>query len=316
MLPAPSGCGGRRFMKPTLLVLAAGMGSRYGGLKQLDPMGPHGETVLDYSVYDALLAGFGRVVFVIREEFAGAFREGIGARFAGRIEVGYAFQRPDDLPSGFSAPEGRVKPWGTAHAVRAARDEVDGPFAVINADDFYGRDAYRRAAAFLASCGDGSRMALVGYPLGNTLSEHGKVNRGICRFDAAGGLESVAEFLEIGTDEDGVLRGTGPDGTRSVLDAAAPVSMNLWAFPHAFFSQMEDAFVRFLREIPDPLKSECYIPTVVDDLIRSGVSRCEVLTTTSRWFGMTYPGDKPFVVESVRALIESGEYPSPLVCAP
>jgi NDP-sugar pyrophosphorylase family protein len=168
---------------PTLLVLAAGMGSRYGGLKQIDPMGPNGETVLDYSVFDAIRAGFRRVVFIIREDFAEAFRSGIGARFADRIEVGYAFQRLDDLPAGYRVPEGREKPWGTAHAVRAARDVVDGPFAVINADDFYGRDSYQRAADFFSalSSGEDDAMAMVGYPLENTLSDHGNVNRGICQ---------------------------------------------------------------------------------------------------------------------------------------
>ncbi|MCU0751981.1 MAG: sugar phosphate nucleotidyltransferase, partial [Akkermansiaceae bacterium] len=196
-------------MKPTLLVLAAGMGSRYGGLKQIDPMGPNGETVLDYSVYDAIRAGFGKVVFIIREDFAQAFRDGIGARFADRIEVDYVFQKPDDLPAGFSVPEGREKPWGTAHAVRAARNAVKGHFAVINADDFYGRDAYQRAAAFFDSLpadADGA-MAMVGYPLENTLSDHGHVNRGICRIDEGGFLTNVEEYLDIEREADGHVRG-------------------------------------------------------------------------------------------------------------
>ena len=202
-------------MKPTLLVLAAGMGSRYGGLKQMDPMGPNGETVLDYSVYDAIRAGFGRVVFIIREDFAEAFKQGVGARFADIIEVDYAFQRLDDLPDGFKVPEGRTKPWGTAHAVRAARDLVKESFAVINADDFYGSDAYLRAAKFLAkprSESDKAHYAMVGYPLVNTLSDHGDVNRGICTSNDTGLLTGVEEYVKIEREADGVVRGNALDG--------------------------------------------------------------------------------------------------------
>lgn len=301
-------------MKPTLLVLAAGMGSRYGGLKQMDPMGPNGETVLDYSVYDAIRAGFSRVVFIIREDFAEAFRQGVGSRFADRIEVDYVFQKLDDLPAGFAVPEGRQKPWGTAHAVRAARDAVHGHFAVINADDFYGRDAYERAAAFFASLPEGSTrdMAMVGYPLENTLSDHGRVNRGICRIDADGFLTDVEEYLDIEREADGHVRGNALDGQRHVVPAGSLVSMNFWAFGPAFFGQLEEAFSRFLAESGDQPKSECYIPTVVDHLIHGGEVRCPVLRTTSQWFGVTYPDDKPFVVESIRKLVELGEYPAKL----
>jgi len=290
------------------------MGSRYGGLKQIDPMGPNGEAVLDYSVFDAVQAGFGRVVFIIREEFAEAFRGGIGARFAGRIEVDYAFQRLDDLPAGFRVPEGREKPWGTAHAVRAARDLVNGHFAVINADDFYGRDAYQRAAVFFESlpeCAD-EAMAMVGYPLENTLSEHGHVNRGICQLDEAGFLVNVEEYLNIEREADGHVRGNALDGKRHIVRPGTLVSMNFWAFGPAFFGQLEEGFSRFLHESGDQLKSECYIPTVVDHLIHGGHARCQVLRTTSSWFGVTYPGDKPHVVESIRQLIAAGEYPSQL----
>ena len=301
-------------MKPTLLVLAAGMGSRYGGLKQIDPMGPNGETVLDYSVFDAIRAGFGRVVFIIREEFADAFRSGIGARFSDRIAVDYAFQRLDDLPAGFRVPEGREKPWGTAHAVRAARDLVDGHFAVINADDFYGSDAYQRAAAFFSSLPEGTReaMAMVGYPLENTLSEHGHVNRGICKLDEAGFLSNVEEYLDIEREADGQVRGSALDGKRHIVPPGTLVSMNFWAFGSAFFGQLEEGFTRFLSESGEQMKSECYIPTVVDHLIHGGHARCQVLRTTSSWFGVTYPADKPHVVESIRRLIASGEYPDKL----
>jgi NDP-sugar pyrophosphorylase family protein len=287
------------------------MGSRYGGLKQMDPMGPNGETVLDYSVHDAIRAGFGRVVFIIREDFAEAFRQGVAARFSNRIQVDYVFQRLDDLPPGFSVPEGREKPWGTAHAVRAARHMVKEHFAVINADDFYGQDAYLRAATFFDSLPENTtnEIAMVGYPLENTLSEHGHVNRGICQIDEEGFLTNVEEYLDIEREPDGHVRGNALDGKRHVVPAGSLVSMNFWAFGPDFFVQLEEAFTRFLMASGTQMKSECYIPTVVDDLIHSGHAKCPVLRTTSQWFGVTYPADKPFVVESIRRLIAAGEYP-------
>lgn len=301
-------------MKPTLLVLAAGMGSRYGGLKQMDPMGPNGETVLDYSVYDAIRAGFGRVVFIIREDFADAFKQGVGSRFADSIEVDYVFQTLSDLPEGFSVPEGREKPWGTAHAVRAARHAVKEHFAVINADDFYGQDAYKRAAAFFDSLpqGTSNETAMVGYPLENTLSDHGHVNRGICKIDEMGFLTNVEEYLNIERENDNFVRGNALDGKRHVVPSGSLVSMNFWAFGPAFFHQLEEAFIRFLIESGDQMKSECYIPTVVDHLIHGGHAQCPVLRTTSQWFGVTYPDDKPFVVESIAKLIAAGNYPEKL----
>lgn len=304
-----------RAMKPTLLVLAAGMGSRYGGLKQIDPMGPNGETVLDYSLFDAIRAGFGKVVFIIREDFAQAFREGVGARFADRIAVDYVFQRLDDLPAGFHVPAGREKPWGTAHAVRAARHTVCGAFAVINADDFYGRDAYQRAVAFLDSLpeGAGDAMAMIGYPMENTLSEHGHVNRGICQLDEAGFLSNIEEYLDIAREHDGQVRGNALDGMRHIVPSGTLVSMNFWAFGPAFFTRLEEGFTRFMHQSGDQMKSECYIPTIVDQLIHSGHARCQVLRTTSSWFGVTYPADKPFVVESIHKLIAAGQYPQNLV---
>ncbi len=303
-------------MNPTLLVLAAGMGSRYGGLKQIDPMGPNGETVLDYSLFDAIRAGFARVVFIIREDFADAFRQGIGSRFAGRIAVDYAFQHLDDLPSPFTVPAGRSKPWGTTHAVRAARAIVNEPFAVINADDFYGRDAYQRAAAFLtnpAPSADKAHYAMIGYPLVNTLSDHGDVNRGICATDAKGLLTSVEEYVKILREADGVVRGTALDGTRKPIAESCAVSMNFWAFTRGFFDQLETGFVEFLEAHGQSEKSEYYIPTIVDSLIRSNKADCAVIPTTSHWFGVTYPDDKPHVVASIRQLIAAGEYPEQLI---
>jgi hypothetical protein len=300
-------------MKPTLLVLAAGMGSRYGGLKQMDPMGPHGETVLDYSVFDAIRSGFGRVVFIIREDFAEAFRSGVGARFADRIDVAYAYQRLDDLPAPFSVPEGRVKPWGTAHAVLAARNATSGPFAVINADDFYGRDAYERAAGFFRSSESGpGHYAMVGYPLINTLSDHGQVNRGICQTDSAGLLTSVEEYVNIEREADGVVRGNALDGSRRPIPSEAPVSMNFWAFTEGFFDLLGEEFAAFLKKNGGKEKSESYIPTVVDTLIRHQRADCRVLETSAKWFGVTYPEDKPHVSASIRSLIETGEYPDRL----
>ncbi len=287
------------------------MGSRYGGLKQLDPMGPGGETVLDYSVFDAIRAGFDRVVFVIREDFAEAFKEGIGARFADRIQVDYAFQKLDDLPAPFEPPAGRTKPWGTTHAIRAARHLIDGPFAVINADDFYGRDSYAKAVEFLGNVEPGE-CAMIAYPLVNTLSDHGNVNRGICDVSDQDTLAGVEEYVSI-SRTDGIVSGQGLDGARRAVDENGLVSMNFWLFPGGFFSELENEFLRFLNRAGNEETSESYIPTVVDNLIHGGKLRCKVLRTDSPWFGVTYPEDKPHLMESVRGLIDAGEYPEQLV---
>ena len=300
---------------PTLLILAAGMGSRYGGLKQMDPMGPNGETVLDYSVYDAIRAGFQRVIFIIRKDFADVFQASVGARFAGKIDVQYAYQSLDDLPDGYSVPAGRTKPWGTTHAIRAARHLIDGPFAVINADDFYGRDAYVRAASFLQKTNthDGiEHYAMVGYDLLKTLSDHGDVNRGICRCDDRGFLTSVEEVVKIQREADGLIHGDYLNGNRSEVPADSIVSMNFWAFEASFIARIEEEFLLFLQQRGHEEKSECYIPTVVDALIRQGRADCAVLPTTSSWFGVTYPDDKPHVVANIKSLIDAGEYPSVL----
>lgn len=297
-----------------LVVLAAGMGSRYGGLKQMDPMGPNGETVLDYSVFDAIRAGFSKIIFVIREDFADAFKTTVGSKFTHKVEVAYAFQKLDDLPAGFSVPEGREKPWGTSHAILAARHEIDRPFAVVNADDFYGADAYEKAAGFLTTppSTDGrDHYALVGYRIVNTLSDHGAVNRGICQIEN-GLLKGVEEVVEISRKDTNEIEGRGIDGRACLVDEEVVVSMNLWAFPASFIPALSEHFASFLAAHGGEAKSECYIPTAVDDLIHRGVADCHVLETSSSWFGVTYPEDKPHVVASISALIAAGQYPSPL----
>lgn len=299
---------------PALVVLAAGMGSRYGGLKQMDPMGPNGETVLDYSVFDAIRAGFSKIIFVIREDFAEAFQSSVGSRFADKVEVAYSYQKLDDLPDGYSVPEDREKPWGTSHAILAARHEIDRPFAVINADDFYGSDAYQQAASFLTSNPpvDGKgHYALVGYQIVNTLSDHGAVNRGVCQVEN-GLLKGVEEVVEISRKDSDQIEGRGLDGNACLIDEEVVVSMNLWAFPADFIANLARNFADFLAEHGSEEKSECYIPSVVDDLVNRGVADCHVLETSSSWFGVTYPEDKPHVVANIQALIDSDEYPSPL----
>ena len=305
-------------MKPTLLVLAAGMGSRYGGLKQLDPVGPSGETILDYSVYDAVRAGFGKVVFVIRHDFEEAFKERVKASFGGRIAVEYAFQELSDLPGGRKVPEGRAKPWGTAHAVRAARDVVDAPFAMINADDFYGRDSFMRVAERLSSLsasrtpGAVEPICMAGYGLANTLSENGSVARGICDVAPDGRLRTVTEHTKIAREADGVIRSALPDGTSMVLTGDETVSMNFWGFTPALFTLMEEQFPRWLDANSDNLKAEWYIPLVVNTLLGEGRAVVDVLSVTSRWFGVTYREDKPATTAAIRALVAEGEYPESL----
>ena len=300
-------------MKPTLVVLAAGMGSRYGGLKQMDGMGPSGETVIDYSVFDAIRAGFGKVIFIIREDFAEAFKSSICSKFEDQIEVEYAYQKLDDLPTGFSVPEGRKKPWGTTHAILAARELIDGPFALVNADDFYGRDGYVKVAEALQGLKSGmqkEQYVIVAYKLGNTLSAHGSVNRGVCT-EEGGLLKKVEEHLEI-LVEQGCCKGENLSGERVELQLETPVSMNLWGFPPSVLTHLEAHFVDFLKSQGSELKSECYIPTVIDELIQSGSAECHLVSSESQWFGVTYPDDKQSVVESISGLIEAGEYPASL----
>ena len=294
--------------KPTLLVLAAGMGSRYGGLKQIDPVGPSGETIIDYSIYDAMRAGFGRLVFVIRRDIESQFRELVGSRFESRLGVEYVFQELADLPEGFSVPDGRTKPWGTTHAILMASNTIREPFAAINADDFYGRRSYELLAQHLVS--GTSDYAMVGFILRNTLSDFGSVARGVCQVDENGYLRAVTELTKVERDGSGARDSSGSDVIR--LTGDEPVSMNLWGFTPAIFPQLQTEFEKFLREHGNELKSECYIPSTVGDLVRAGAARVKVLRTDAPWFGVTYREDRPRVVESVRDLVARGEYPAKL----
>ncbi len=296
-------------MQPTLLVMAAGMGSRYGGLKQIDPVGPNGETIIDYSIYDAMRAGFAKLVFVIRKDIELPFRETVGARFERRIPVEYVFQELDKIPAGFSVPEGRTKPWGTTQAVLAAADVIHEPFAVINADDFYGAESFRVLAEHLQS---GSQdYAMVGFILRNTLSDYGSVARGVCRVNAQGFLEGVEELTSIVRDGDRA-RNTAPDGTVRRLSGEEPVSMNYWGFTPRIFAQLRHLFRRFLERNATDLKAECYVPMAVNELIAKGEARVKVLRSRDPWFGVTYREDRPRVMESIRRLVDEGTYPGAL----
>ncbi len=295
----------------TLVVLAAGMGSRYGGLKQIDPMGPSGETVLDYTVYDAVRAGFGRVLFVIRRDFEAEFRASVGARFTGRgVVVDYVFQSLDALPEGHALPAGRTKPWGTGHAVWCARDALDGPFAVVNADDFYGAGSFARLAEFLRAT-DAARpatpeFAMVGFRLANTLSEHGAVSRGVCAVGADGMLAGIEEHA-------GILAAEVGAGAGCKYKPDTVVSMNCWGFAAADFLPRLDARWReFLAANGASEKAEFYLPFAVNDLLAAGEARVRVLPTDDSWFGVTYREDKPRVQAAIAALVASGAYPSPL----
>ena len=295
--------------KPTLLVLAAGMGSRYGGLKQIDPVGPTGETIIDYSVFDALRAGFGKLVFVIRKDIESQFREIVGARFEQRIAVEYAYQELDKLPAGYSLPAGRTKPWGTTHAILMAQGVVKEPFAAINADDFYGRQAYQLMARHLTS--GATDYAMVGFILRSTLSDHGSVARGICRVDGNNHLTSVVEMMKIEPDGGGA-KNTDADGKITRLTGDEAVSMNFWGFTPALFPQLQTQFDAFLKKSGGELKSECYIPSTVNDLVITGQAKVKVLRTNDSWFGVTYREDRPQVVASIRQLIAQGRYPEKL----
>ncbi len=289
-------------MSLTLVVLAAGMGSRYGGLKQIDPVGPGGETVLDYAVFDALRAGFTRVVFVIRRDFEDLFRDKIGARYAGKATVDYVFQSLDALPPGFTVPAGREKPWGTGHAVWCAREAISGDFAVINADDFYGADSFARLAQFLARSRGGA-FAMVGFKLNNTLSEHGTVARGICTSDESGMLRTVVERTGIDPKE------VGPGLTYSGEEI---VSLNCWGFTPALFNGLDRQFREFLKARGNEPKAEFYLPAAVSAMIERGEATVRVLPTESSWFGVTYREDKPRVEASIAALVQAGRYPAKL----
>lgn len=300
-------------MDITLVVLAAGMGSRYGGIKQLDRLGPSGETIMDYSIYDAIRAGFTRVVFVIRHSFSAEFERDIAAKLRGHIDVSLVYQELDYIPEGISPNPDRVKPWGTAHAMLMAGEAVSGPFAVINADDFYGFESYALMAKFLKSQNDthNKEYAMCGYRLENTLSEHGSVSRGICHVDAGGYLQTVSEHTSVIRESDGTIVSEHGNHMHT-LQPDNIVSMNFWGFTPGIFSHTLRLFDEFLRKSGQELKSEMYIPALVDVMIKAGLTRVRVLNSDARWFGVTYAEDKPMAMESIRALVAGGVYPEKL----
>ena len=300
-------------MKPTLFVLAAGMGSRYGGLKQLDGLGPNGETIMDYSIYDAERAGFGKVVFVIRESFEKDFREKILRKYENLIPVETVFQELDKLPEGFQLSKDRVKPWGTNHAVTMGKDVIKEPFLVINADDFYGRESYKIAADYLQSLENKkNHYFMVGYRIGNTLSESGSVSRGICSANKESFLTSIAERTYVIRDKDGKIKYKDENENLIELSENSPVSMNMWGFTTEYFDYSESLFVDFLTKNQDNPKAEIYIPWVIDCLIEKGQVQVKVLDTPSKWFGITYAEDRASVVEKIAQLVAKGEYPQKL----
>ena len=302
--------------KPTLVILAAGMGSRYGGLKQIDPVDDKGHKIIDFSIYDAIRAGFGKVVFIIKKENEKDFRECVGDAVSKHIAVDYVFQELDKVPEGFQIPEGRVKPWGTAHAILCCKDVVKEPFAVINADDYYGRSAFDELYKFLTTHEDDEkyRYAMVGYQLGNTLTDNGSVARGICVTDDDGYLVEIAERTKIVKTEKAAAftEDDGETWTEVALDT--PVSMNMWAFSPSIIGELQAAVDRFFAEEVEknPLKSECFLPIEVDKLLKAGKATVEVLHSADKWFGVTYKEDKPFVMESIRNLKDAGVYPDVL----
>jgi dTDP-glucose pyrophosphorylase len=308
--------GGGAMNKPTLVIMAAGMGSRYGGLKQIDPVGSHGEIILDFSLYDAMMAGFEKVIFIIKRENEEAFRELIDGRAGRYMQVEYAYQELTDLPEGYAVPEGRVKPWGTCHAVYSARKLIDGPFTVINADDYYGQGAFNTIYDFLEKAKDGDRydFAMVGYELAKTLTENGHVARGVCSVAEDGNLKSVVERKKI------MWRGQEPaftedDGeTWNVLSRDATVSMNFWGFTPSIMDEVVARFPEYLEEIlkNDPLKGEYMLPTVVEDTINEGRANVKVLRSSDQWYGVTYKEDKESVVSALQSMKDKGLYPDKL----
>lgn len=304
--------------EPTLLVLAAGMGSRYGGLKQLEGVGPNGETIMDYSIYDAIRAGFAKVVFVIRRDFEEEFKTQVGSKYEGRIQVHYVFQDLADIPEGFSIPEGRKKPWGTAHATWIARECLTEPFGIINADDFYGKQSFEILGNYLRTLeeaqpeGDLNEYGMVGFELRHTLSDHGHVTRGICQANDQGYLEAVVETEGIEKSGENGAKCPNPDGSNRELTGDEVASMNLWAFPTEFLEHLGPRFEMFLREQGQELKSEFFLPVVVNDLINDGEARVKVLHSPESWFGVTYQEDRPMVEQGLQSLIQQGVYPQKL----
>lgn len=303
--------------KPVLVVMAAGMGSRYGGLKQIDPVGSHGQLIIDYSIYDARRAGFETVIFIIKREIEESFKAAIGDRLSKVIHVEYAYQEKDDLPEGYTVPAERVKPWGTTHAVLAARELIDGPFAVVNADDYYGAEAFQKVYDYLVATPDTPEhyeYAMVGYRLGNTVTEHGHVARGICEEDEQGFLTSVTERTHIEKEGDNA-RFTEDDGaTWTQLSADTIVSMNLWGITKSFIGEAWERFPKFLDRTlaENPAKGEYFLPSVIGELVSEGRARVKVLRSADKWYGVTYQADKPAVVAAIADMTARGLYPENL----
>ncbi|MBQ5951468.1 MAG: nucleotidyltransferase [Lachnospiraceae bacterium] len=301
--------------EPTLVILAAGMGSRYGGAKQIDPIDPQGHVIIDFSMYDAIRAGFRKIVFIIKREHEQIFHEKIGARVAPFAEVAYAYQELDDLPEGYSVPDGRGKPWGTAHAILCCRNVVDGPFAIINADDYYGREAFSTIYSWLAGHEDGEKLtwSMVGYLVENTLSESGTVTRGVCEVDENRFLTGIRETSGLGWT-DGRPSYPGEDGAPVFVPAGTVVSMNLWGFSRGLFAELAAGFPAFLDKglAENPMKCEYLIPSVVGDLVAQEKATVEVLESRDKWYGVTYKEDKPAVVEAIARMKAEGIYPEEL----
>lgn len=302
--------------RPILVVMAAGMGSRYGGLKQIDPVSDQGEIILDFSLYDAMMAGFEKVIFIIKEEHEEDFRALIDERAGKHLQVEYAFQRLDDIPEGYRVPEGRVKPWGTCHAVLSARNLIDGPFAVINADDYYGPSAFQSIYEFLEKAADDEkyRYCMVGYRLENTITENGHVSRGVCSVSSDGYLQDIVERTRIMRRDDGIAFSEDEGTTWQPLPEDTPVSMNFWGFTKSFVDEMEDRFPAFLDRAmtENPLKGEYFLPGVVDQLLKEQKATVRVLPSRDKWYGVTYKEDKQGVVDALQAMKDKGLYPEKL----
>ena len=296
-------------MKPTLLVLAAGMGTRYGGNKQLDEVGPSGETIIDYSIYDAIRAGFGKIVFVIRRDIEQQIKERFFERLQGKIEVDYVFQEINNLPEGVKVSPERQKPWGTSHAILVTENKIKEPFGVINADDYYGVESFKILHDFLVNDKDPSCYCIVGYKMGNTLSDHGHVNRGVCWLDERGLLKNIVETRQIEKTSTGA-QAQGSDGKMQYFTGNEVVSMNLWGFKPSCYSFLGEEFRNFINKSGMDLKSELDIPTSIDKFVKNGQITIKILMSNERWFGVTYREDKPFVVESLKKMIRNGVYPA------
>jgi len=297
-------------MKPTLLILAAGMASRYGSMKQIDGFGPNGETIIDYSIYDAINAGFGKIVFIIKEEFVNEFKAIFEPKLAGRVETDYVFQNFDLKQFGIEEEIYREKPWGTAHAILSGRNAIKEPFCVINADDFYGYDAFKKMVDFLTTEVTDSNYSIIGYQVGNTLSEFGAVSRGVCKVDAAGNLEEIVERTKVYPKDGNIFY--EEDGEEFPLSFETPVSMNFWGFTPAVFKITEDMFREFAMANKDKPKAEFFIPLIGENLVKRNIATFKVVPTTNKWFGVTYKEDKPFVQDCIDQLVKDGTYPEKL----